>query len=112
MWKILAELAFLALLAILYYFFQRHRILRNDKREIYKSLHEMIIDIHQFLEENQDIRHHDKITSFVADLEKFNEAKDYESLSLITKEAPSFLPNKFSDSFASFHDQIRFHVRK
>jgi hypothetical protein len=108
-YKILIELGFFGLVATAYYFWQRKRILSRDRADIYNSLLEMIIDMEKELAKNLSASLEFK--DFVMNLKSFNEEANYPKLAQLLKEAPSDIPDVFSDSFADYHTQIKFHIK-
>lgn len=108
-YKILIELGFFGLMATAYYFWQRRRILTRDKADIYHSLNEMIVDMEKELTKNPSASSDFK--NFVTNLKKYNQESNYPKLTQLLKDAPSDIPDVFSDSFADYHTQIVFHIK-
>lgn len=111
-WTILIEFAFLGLVAFCYYLYQKNKILRNDKIDIFQTLDEMITDIKKFIEKDEKLENKNELNTFVTKLEEVNESQNYVELVLLLKSPPSNLSEEFTDSFPSIIEQVQFHIKK
>ncbi len=111
-WTILIELAFLGLLAFLYYLFQKSRILKRDRINIFETLEEMTADITKYIESLSDGLKKSEILKYNQDITLYNNENNYPVLADLMLNPPSTLPNEFSDALPSLHDQIIFHVKQ
>ena len=110
LWTILIEFAFLGLLGVLYYYYQKRKIMKQDREDIYASLKEMLADLQEELEKNE-IRNKADVTSFIKRLTDSNEQRNYVDLISTLKQFENKIPATFSASFPHFIEQIQFHVR-
>ena len=97
-----------------YYRYQRGKILRDDKADIYQTISDMIIDIEEFINKDNSISDADKdqLRQFVTQLQTANEEQDFGTIVECLSSVPQSLSEIFTDSFPSIIDQVRFHIKK
>lgn len=110
-WTLLIEFAFLGLVAFGYYWYQRNKIIRNDKIEIYHTISEMLADLDVYLDKNSEDENISDMRDFSKALRDSNESQNYEKISALLQNPPK-LPDTFSNSFPSINEQVKFHIKK
>lgn len=112
-WTILIELGILGLVAYGYYLYQKRKILRNDKIDIYQTLSEMLKDIdNKFINKEKNLNNETELKNFVVTLTAANEEQDFKGIVDLLRTPPTELPDIFTDSFPSIIDQVNFHIKK
>ena len=111
-WTLVAEFAFLGLIAYGYYLYQKSKIIRNDKIEIFETVDEMVNDLDAFINTEQSSSTTDRLKEFSKSLRESNDARNYEKMSLLLKSPPACLPDTFSNAFPSIDNQVSFHIKK
>lgn len=111
-WKILAEFGVLALVAFGYYWYQKKKIIRNDKIEIYHTLKEMTEDMYKYMDKNSKLSDHTEIKKYTDLLHTNNESQNYEELVILFNSPPPHLPAEFGDALPSISEQVNFHIIK
>ena len=110
-WTILIEFALLGFLAFLYYLFQKGRILKKDKIEIFETLEEMTKYMQEHVNTISDQRLKEEIETYTKSLIQNNNDQNYLQLSELLRNAPNSLPEIFINAMPSLDDQIRFHIK-
>lgn len=111
-WTILIEFAFLGLVAYGYYIYQKRKILRNDKINIYETLTEMIIDMDTSIKKEESSKCRDELSFYTSQLKEVNEEQNFQKLVELLGSPPNKLGQEFTDSFPSIIDQVSFHIKK
>lgn len=111
-WTILAEFGILGLVALGYYWYQKKKIIRNDKVDIYHTLKEMTEDMYKFVQKNDQHSNLSNIKTYTDQLHSNNETQNYVELIKLIENPPENLPEAFMDALPSIHEQVIFHVKK
>jgi hypothetical protein len=74
------EIGLLAFLGLLYYLFQKRRILKHAKNELIFALEDFLYDINCHLEENKNTQDNSTLQDFVKEAESYLERKDIKGL--------------------------------
>ena len=99
---ILLEFLVLIGFALIYYLFQRRRILKRDKAEIKE-----IID--DFVEANNQLT---EVKAYLEDLQQASNDQNYPRLLELSQSPDTKLPQDAQDFLKDLDDRISFHVRK
>lgn len=107
--KILFEFGFLALLGVAYYFWQRKKIINNDRLEIYQGLNDLTKDLQSYADKNLKAKDYDELVKMIKEIERHNNSNDYLELSSIFSTPPQTLPQDLKEAFFYFKAQVDFH---
>jgi uncharacterized membrane protein YgaE (UPF0421/DUF939 family) len=94
LYAILIEIGLLCVLGILYYFFQKRRILKHAKNELLYAFEDFLYDLNVFLEENKTDQSYQQIQKFIEDTEVFVSQQKTEKLCQYLKENDFNAPNE------------------
>ena len=75
-YSILIDLGVLAFFGLLFYYFQRRRIIKHSKYEIRELLQKFIFDLHVYLDDKQRESDYKKLNQYAEDLEKLLPRED------------------------------------
>lgn len=92
--KLTLEMGFLLLLGVLYYLYQRKRVIRQAQDEVCYLLDELLFKLNHFLEENPNHEKKEPIKCFIEGLEKCEDFKQVNSVHI-----PEKLPEDFKENF-------------
>jgi O6-methylguanine-DNA--protein-cysteine methyltransferase len=95
---VLIDIGVLGFFALLYYIYQKRRIIYYSEVEFRLELESLIDNLHYYLEENKDHNQFTQINQFVSQLEKYLE-KNPEEISELTITPPQELPQHFKEHF-------------
>lgn len=111
-WKILIELALLGFVAFLYYLFQKSRIIKRDKINIFETLEGMTTDITKHAHKMKDPDQKKEVQDYNEKIIHFNIEQNYNELARLMTSPPEHLSEEFTDSMPSLHQQIIFHIKQ
>ena len=105
--KIALEFGFLALLGLAYYWYQRRKIINNDKLEIFHGLQELVEDLKKAQEVKTKFQ--TEFSSLIENIETYNNENNYSELSHLFSNPPHFLSEELKNAFEYFKKQVDFH---
>lgn len=70
--KVVIDIAVLAFFALLYYLYQKNRIIYYSQKEFFQELESFLENIQLFLDNNQDMKDRDKYHDFINALEPYH----------------------------------------
>ena len=109
MMRISLEMGLLTFLGVLYYLFQRGRIIRNDLAEIYHLIEKYIFHINDFLDDKKNESYYQELNAYAEKLERLNEAGDIHVLYSFLEKVPNGLPKELEADLETIMTQLKFH---
>lgn len=107
--SIAIEMGILTFLGILYYLFQRRRIIRNDLTDIYQLNEKLIYHINDYIDDKRNESIYTVLNAYAEKLESLNEAGDIYALCDFYREVPSVLPEELRADIEIIKKQLSFH---
>jgi CRISPR/Cas system CSM-associated protein Csm2 small subunit len=95
--KVLVDIGVLAFFALLYYLYQKNRIIYYSEKEFFQELESFIENLQQFLDNNQNMKDIEKYQDFLNSLAAFHNRLPKKEDLLI--EVPENFPKEFKDHF-------------
>ena len=108
---IIIEIGILAFILLLYYVFQRRRIIHRDIEEIFLVTDDIIYKIHQYLDNKQGEGHYQELNNFVTSLEKCTEQHSIEELIKALMIRPSHLPTDINQRIEVLDRDLNFYKK-
>lgn len=103
--QVLVDILVLAFFALLYYLYQKNRIIYYSEKEFYIELESLLENLKHFLDNNQDIHEIDKYHDFMNALAQFHhKLPTKDDLSM---EVPQNLPQEFVDHFEHLKELLQ-----
>lgn len=107
--NLIIEMGVLAFLGLLYYFYQKRKIIRFDKEEIFELVGEVTYELNHFLEEKKEEAFYNTLNIFCTQLEECSENSSIQQLHEILKELPSNIPEKIKIKVQEIKIRLEFH---
>ena len=110
--NILIEAGVLIFLGLVYYFWQRSRIIRNDLFETYSQLDKFFYDIEEFLKEDDNLNKYPKLSEQILEMKNFLDEKQLDRIYSHLSELNRSLPEMILKDIESLKEKIEFHLDK
>lgn len=100
-YSILIDLGILGFFGLLYYWFQRRRIIRASVLEVQDRIQEFLYDLHAFLDKNKNASFYTDLDAFALNLEKAANTHDLKEMRVALSNIPPGLPSEFQKELSS-----------
>lgn len=107
--NIAIDIGVLSFIGLVYYFYQKRRIIRISKEEILYALHEFRLKINEFADLSKDSSQYEQIKNFTDLFENELQAQNLEGF-LLLKNKASYLDSELSDKFHQILFKIEDHL--
>lgn len=109
--NILIEIGFFLGLALLYYIYQKKKIIRFDKIEIYQMVEDFTIQIHYFLENQKTNPNRELINELIVKLEKCLENDMLDNLPSYLEQISKLIPRDLNERAMHILETIDTHKK-
>jgi hypothetical protein len=110
--SLLLEFAVLCFFGLLYYLWQRRKIIRTDLQSVYQEVDKLIYDIKEFLKEESNKDDFKELAQFLSKLEESYLKEDIVLISESLKVTVSKIPTEIQLDINIINDQVQFHIKK
>lgn len=104
LYAILIDLGVLGLFGLLYYFFQRRRIIKSSTLEVQDNIQELLYELHSFLEKNKDASFYAELDGFALRLEEAANTHDLSTMRATVEDHPESLPPRFKENLKAIKE--------
>lgn len=109
--KLATELAVLAFFGLLYYIWQRRKIIRVDLAELYQSIDEFTFNITEFLNEEDNRAKYPKLIQINKDIHTALQLRELKTIQGHFEEINFTVPSEIEEDIAKIKSQIQFHLK-
>lgn len=106
-----AEMGVFAFFGLLYYIFQRRRIIHHSISEMFYILDAAIFKTHEFLDDKKNEPFYTKVNDFNLELEKINTRDDLPQLEKLLTNIPNELSDEIQMELKDVKSRISFHIK-
>lgn len=102
-YSILIDLGVLTFLGLLYYLWQRRRIIVYSTQEITGELQDFLYHFHSYLQEHQNEEYYTELNAFALSIEESLQTQELALIQRSLNNAPSSLPEEFQKIINQIH---------
>ena len=107
--NILIEIGFFLVLALLYYVYQKKKIIRFDKMEIFQMADEFSIKLNYFLDAHKAAPNYELLNQLCSEVEKAIEQNEFDKLHPLLGQMNELLPTELSTISSQLIETIENH---